>query len=139
MVGAEGFELSFPSGHYTVFFVEFKGKPNQNQRFPNFSGVPFFPYSLTSGPYSARNWYHWYHPSFESSAQNHAIASCSVSWALLTNAWSRTKRATERAIALVRNEFGLVAGLFVSRIRVVAADPRDRVMDAGYQTVTATT
>jgi len=62
MVGAEGFEASFPSGHYAVFFVEIKGKPDQNQRLPNFSGVPFFPYSLTRGPHSARNWYHWYHP-----------------------------------------------------------------------------
>lgn len=63
MAGAEGFEVSFPSGHYAVFFVEIKGKPNQNQRFPNFSGVPSFPYSLTRGTDSARIWYHWYHPS----------------------------------------------------------------------------
>ena len=62
LVGAEGFEASFPSGHYAVFFVEIKGKPDQNQRLPNFSGVPFFPYFLTRGPHSARNWYHWYHP-----------------------------------------------------------------------------
>ncbi len=70
MVGAEGFEVSFPSGHYTVFFVEIKGKPNQNQKLPNFSGVSFFPYSLTRGPHSARNWYHRYHPSFEGSVQS---------------------------------------------------------------------
>jgi hypothetical protein len=62
LVGAEGFEVSFSSGHYAVFFVEIKGKPSQNQRFPNFSGVPFFPYSLTNGRHSARIWYHWYHP-----------------------------------------------------------------------------
>lgn len=70
MVGAEGFEVSFPSGHYAVFFVEIKGKPNQNERLPNFSDVPFFPYSLTSGPHSARSWYHWYHPSFDSLVQS---------------------------------------------------------------------
>jgi hypothetical protein len=61
LVGAEGFEVSFPSGHYAVFFVEFKGNPNQNHSFPNFSGLSFFPYFHTSGPHSARNWYHWYH------------------------------------------------------------------------------
>ena len=49
MAGAEGFEVSFPSDHFAVFFVEIKGKPAQIQRFPNFSGMPFFPYSPTSG------------------------------------------------------------------------------------------
>jgi hypothetical protein len=84
MVGAEGFEVSFPNGHYAVFFVEIKGNSNQNQRFPNFSGVPFFPYSLTSGPHSARIWYHWYHPLFESSAPSRlSRCTCSTSWALL--------------------------------------------------------
>jgi hypothetical protein len=31
MVGAEGFEISFPSGHYTVFFVGFNGKTFETQ------------------------------------------------------------------------------------------------------------
>jgi hypothetical protein len=26
MVGAKGFEASFPSGHYAIFFVGFNGK-----------------------------------------------------------------------------------------------------------------
>jgi hypothetical protein len=31
LVGAEGFEVSFPSDHYAVFFVEFNGKTPENQ------------------------------------------------------------------------------------------------------------
>jgi hypothetical protein len=58
MVGAEGFEVSFPSGHFGVSSLEFKGKPVQIQRFLNFSGVSFFPYPLTNGRHSARVWYH---------------------------------------------------------------------------------
>gem|GEM_PF-4159817 len=64
LVGAVGFEVSFPSGHYAVFFVGSKGETSQNQSFLNLSGVPFFPYSLTYGRHSARIWYHWYHPAF---------------------------------------------------------------------------
>jgi hypothetical protein len=30
---------------------------------PEFSSLPFFPNSPTKGRHSARNWYHWYHPS----------------------------------------------------------------------------
>lgn len=43
MVGAEGFEASFPSGHFALFSVEVKGKPSQNRKLPKFSGMPFFP------------------------------------------------------------------------------------------------
>jgi hypothetical protein len=42
MVGAEGFEVSFPSGRFALSFVEFKRKPSQNQRLPDFLGLPFF-------------------------------------------------------------------------------------------------
>jgi hypothetical protein len=31
MVGAEGFEASFPDGHYTVFFVGFNGEKSPHQ------------------------------------------------------------------------------------------------------------
>jgi hypothetical protein len=31
LVGAEGFEVLFPSDHYAVFFVEFNGKTPGNQ------------------------------------------------------------------------------------------------------------
>jgi len=31
MVGAEGFEASFPSGHYAVFFVGFNSKTSLHQ------------------------------------------------------------------------------------------------------------
>jgi hypothetical protein len=66
MVGAEGFEVSFPSAHLAFSSVGFKGEPVQIQRFLNFSGVSFFPYSLTNGRNSARIWYHWYHPAIGS-------------------------------------------------------------------------
>jgi hypothetical protein len=65
MVGAEGFEASFPSVHYAVFFVGFNSKTSLHQGLAEFSGVPLFPNFLTNGQNSARIWYHWYHPSFE--------------------------------------------------------------------------
>ena len=61
MVGAEGFEVSFPSDHFALSSFGFEGKRVQFQRFPKISGMPYFPYSLTNGSHSARNWYHWYH------------------------------------------------------------------------------
>jgi len=48
MVGAEGFEVSFPSGHFAFSSVGFKGEPIQIQWFLNFSGVSFFRYPLTN-------------------------------------------------------------------------------------------
>ncbi len=70
MVGAEGFEVSFPSDHFALSSLGFKGKPAQIQRFPKFSGVSFFLHSLTNGCHSARIWYHWYHPTFDSPVQS---------------------------------------------------------------------
>jgi hypothetical protein len=71
MVGAEGFEVSFPSGHFAFSTVGFKGQPIQNQSFQNFSGVSFFLYSLTNGRHSARIWYHWYHPATSPARSRH--------------------------------------------------------------------
>jgi hypothetical protein len=37
MVGAEGFEVSFPSGHYAIFFVEFN---SQTALYQEPAGIP---------------------------------------------------------------------------------------------------
>ena len=114
MVGAERFEVSFLSGHYAVFFVEIKGKPNLNQRLQNFSGVPFFPYSLTKGPDSARNWYHWYHPCFLNSAQSQLTRRHMYN--VMGLAWFPTRVTASRSVLRVRSHVEWL------RICVTAAD-----------------
>ncbi len=43
MVGAEGFEGSFPSDRYAVFFVRFEARPLNLKDFPEFLSVSFCP------------------------------------------------------------------------------------------------
>jgi hypothetical protein len=77
MVGAEGFEVSFPSDHFALSSLGLEGKPALIQRLPNISDVPFCLYSPTDGPHSARSWYHWYHLGFLSRS-GVLLASCSI-------------------------------------------------------------
>lgn len=75
MVGAEGFEASFPSGHYAVFFVGFSGKTLLHSDLPAFSVLSLFPNFPIRRRHFARNWYHWYHSYFERLAprRTHAL------------------------------------------------------------------